>query len=215
MTVRWGRVDSPPPMRIRENLGRVAVVALVTSVPASAPGQTEPAAIRGTMTCSRGPDPQYFEARAYVPASAPAGSIYTLRVDAATSPKISGVGLNYLHDMKTDYAIPDGTAYVAGSAHVVDQTGSDNVRPGARATYDNGVVRLTLPGHVENGSSFTPPGLEFQVKVVAPAGTSLPLRWVRHQVTANVFVIGNLDITCAPKAGALTLGTTMVTPPPS
>jgi hypothetical protein len=167
------------------------------------------------MTCSRGPDPQYYEARAFVPASAPAGSIYTVRVDAATSPKIAGMGLNYLHDMLTDYAVPEGTAYVAGSAHVVDGTGSDNVRPGARALYDNGVVRLHLPGHVDNGSTFTPPAVEFQVKVLAAPGASLPMRWVRHQVTANVFLIGNLDIVCTPKLGALTLGTTVVTPPAS
>jgi hypothetical protein len=176
---------------------------------------TEPAtAVRAPMVCSRGPDVQFFEVRLTLPATAPAGSTYTVRIDSVPAAKVSGTGLNYLHDMLTDYYLPQGATYVTGSAHVVSDTGTENVRNGARVWHDNGFVRLHLPGHVDNGSTFTPPSLEFQVKVSAPAGTSLPIQFVRHRLSANVFLLGNLDVVCSPRSGALTIGTTLVTPPP-
>jgi hypothetical protein len=201
-------------MRTLATLGGAALLVASTTWAANAPGPGEPVFIKAPMVCSRGPDEQYFETHVTIPPAAPTGSTYAVRIQAAPSPKISGIGLNYLHDMLTDFYVPEGASYVAGSAHVVDGTGSENVRPGARALYDRGFVRLHLPGHVENGSTFTPPALEFQLRVTAAPGASLPVRWVRHRVTANVFLLGNLDVVCTPEAGALTLGTTGVTPAP-
>jgi hypothetical protein len=189
-----------------------AALVLAMTWEASAPCDEGPVALKAPMVCSRGPDEQYFETRVTIPKAAPAGSVYTVRIEAATSPKISGIGLNYLHDMVTDYFLPQGTSIVPGSPHLVEGSGSENVRGGARVWFERGYVRLQLVGHVENGSTFTPPGLEFQLRVSAAPGASLPLRWVRHKVTANVFLIGDLDISCSPKSGALTLGTTVVTP---
>ena len=201
-------------MRSLAALGGGALLLVSIAWTANAPGTEEPVFIKAPMVCSRGPDEQYFETHVTIPAMASPGSTYAVRIQAAPSPKISGIGLNYLHDILTDFYLPEGASYVAGSARLVDGTGSENVRPGARALYDRGFVRLYLPGHVEKGSTFTPPGIEFQLKVTAAPGASLPIRWVRHRVTANVFFVGNLDIVCAPQSGALILGTTVVTPPP-
>jgi hypothetical protein len=164
------------------------------------------------MVCSRGPDVQYFEARMSVPETAASGSVYAIRIDSVPSAKVAGTGLYYLHDMLTDYALPPGTSYVPGSAHVVTGTGTESLRAGARAWQEDGFIRLYLPGHVDNGTTFTPPSLEFQVKVTAPAGSMLPIQFVRHRLRANVFLLGNLEVVCAPRALGLVLGTTRVTP---
>jgi hypothetical protein len=178
------------------------------------PGDARGAAsVKAPMICSRGSDAQFFRARVTLPEAVPSGSVYTVRIDSVASATISGTGLNYLHDMLTDYFLPAGASYVPSSARIVGETGTENVRAGARAFLEHGFLRFHLPGHVENGSSYTPPSLEFQLLATAPAGSALPIQFVRHRLSANVFLLGNLDVVCTPSAGAVTIGTTRVTAP--
>jgi len=189
-----------------------SAVVLVTSTAWTA-AETPTTHVKAPMVCSRGPDGQTFQARVTLPTTATQGSTYAVRIESFPSATISSTGLNYLHGMLTDYLLPAGVSYVPESAHVVADTGTANVNAGARAWAEQGFVRLLLTGHAENGSSYTPPSLEFQVKVTAPAGSSLPIRFVRHRVEANVFLIGDVSVVCTPQGGPLALGATTVTAP--
>ena len=185
-------------------LSRLALVtALSTASPFAAPA-------RAPLVCSRGPSAQWFNAVVTMPASWPAGSTFAVRIDSVPSGTISHMGLNYIHDMTTDYFVPTGTRYVTGSARLVPGTGTPNVCEGARAWGDAAGIHLRLPGRVENGSSYTPPSLEFQVEIGAPAGALVELRFRRYQVTANVFLLGDLHTTCAPNPNPYTIGVTHV-----
>jgi hypothetical protein len=166
--------------------------------------------VRAPLACSRGPRDQYYVAAVTVPSVAPEGSTYTLRIDNVSSGVISHVGLRYIHDMSTDYVLPTGTTFVPGSAHFVAHTGSANVLPGARVWHEDGVVHVVLPAHVDNGSSYTPPSLELALKVVAPAGARLSFKLLQIRVTANAFLVGNLETHCDPVPKPLVLGTTLV-----
>ena len=189
---------------------------LVMSTSSLAPAQpADPIVTRAPLVCSHGPGGEFFEVRATLPATAPTGSVYTVRLVSFPAPPVTDRGLNYLHDMVTDYYLPSGASYVPGSARVVDGTGTENVRRGARAWAENGYVRLYLPAHIDKGSGFTPPSVEFQVRVAARPGESLPIRVVRYRVRANVVVAGNVDVVCKPRDGAYTIGTTVVTPAPA
>jgi hypothetical protein len=189
----------------------MAVIAWTASLGAA--GADARIAVKVPMVCSRGPDTQYFNALVTAPATAAAGSVYTIRIDSVPSAKISGTGLNYLHEMLTDYFLPRGASFVVGSARIVPDTGTENVRAGARVWNEGGFVRIYLPAHVDSGSSYTPPSLEFQVKATASAGTSLPLQFVQHRLTANVFLLGNLHVVCNPNPTPYTIATTRVLAP--
>lgn len=163
------------------------------------------------MTCSRGPAAQYFVAHVIAPLHVAPGSTYTVRIDSMPSGDIGHAGLNYLHGMATDYAIPGGTSYVEGSARVIPNSGTENVRAGASVWYEQGEVHLLLPAHVHD--PYTPPSLEFSVKVTAPPATSLAVKFAQHRLLANVFLLGDLHVACNPKPETSTIATTVVGPP--
>lgn len=162
------------------------------------------------IVCSRGPSGQSFHAVVTMPATQPVGSRFTVRIDSVPSAKLSHTGLNYIFDMATDYVVPTGTTYVDGSARVVPNTGTSNVRPGARAWHDAAGIHTLLPAHVDNGSGYTPPSVEFELEVTAAAGTALALQLGQVRVAANVFLLGDLRTTCTPTAAPRnTIGTTL------
>jgi hypothetical protein len=171
-------------------------------------GASDANVVRLPMTCSRGPAAQYFTAHVSAPAQATPGSTYSIRIDSLPSGDIAHVGLNYLYDLATDYAIPTGTAYVDGSAHIVPNSGSENVRAGASVWYALGLIHLFLPAHVHD--PYTPPSVEFSVRVNAPPTTLLALKFAQHRLVANVFLLGDLHVTCKPTPESSTIATTVV-----
>jgi hypothetical protein len=183
------------------------VVALSSVAGAAALKVTSP------LVCNRGPADQRYEQLVEVPATVMPESEYTIKLGGTPSGKISDTGLNYLHSMRTDYAIPGGTSYVPGSARVIPGTGSENVRAGAEAIFGDGVITLSQPAHVDNGSEYTPPSLEFRVKVTAPAGAQLPLGFLQYRLKANAFLVGDLSITCDPQPRPFILARTKVVAP--
>jgi hypothetical protein len=168
-------------------------------------------AVKIPMVCSRGPSGQSFHAVVTMPGKQPQGSTYTVRIDGVASGTISHTGLNYIYNMATDYALPAG-AYVAGSVRIVPNTGTTNVATGARAWHDAGVIHVLLPGHVDNGTGYTPPSVEFKLQAKAAAGTSLPVSFSQYRVTANALIVGDLLTTCDPTPKPSPIGTTVVIP---
>ena len=189
-------------------LGAVLAASVATTTALSAGAD-----VKLPMVCSRGPGDQYLAATITLPRTVPRGAKYTVRIDAVPSGTVSHFGLNYIHDMATDYAVPRGATYVAGSARLVPGTGTANVAAGARAWAEAGLIRMLLPGRVASGSSYTAPSLEFQLEASAPAGASLALDFFEYRVTANAFLVGDLLTTCKPTPQRCTLGTTRVTEP--
>ncbi len=171
--------------------------------------------VRAPLTCSRGSGNAQFIATVAVPSSAARASMYAVRIDGVPSEKISHFGLNYIHDQATDYAIPPGATYVAGSARIIPGTGTPNVSASAQVTYEAGLVRLLLPAHVPSGSTYTPPSIEFRLEAAAPAGTSLQLAFSQYRVTANAFLVGDVHATCESVPKRYTIGTTLVTAAPA
>ena len=154
---------------------------------------------------------QRFDVSVTVPENVATGATFTIRFDGTPSAKISQVGLNFVHDMVTDYIVPAGTTYVEHSAKIVPDTGSENVRTGATVAYVGGLVRMTLPGRVENGASYTPPSVELKAVATAPAGDALVVGFSQYRVTANAFVVGDLKVTCNPTPRPFPLATVRVT----
>jgi hypothetical protein len=165
------------------------------------------------LVCSRGGGQTYM-AHVSVPGEAAEGAVYAVRIDGHNSGAISHTGLNHIRDMTTEYALPPGTSLVDGSLKVVPGTGTANVAAGAKVVHQGGKIRMMLPGKVEAGSSFTAPSLELQVKVNAKAGASLPLQLLQYKVTANAFLIGDVETTCDPQPKPYAIGTTRVTSAP-
>jgi len=174
-----------------------------------------PIAVRVPIVCSRGPSGQALNVAVTMPSSQATGTTFPIRIDSTPSGKISHTGLFYIFDMQTDYLVPAGTAYVEGSARIVPDTGTPNVRANARVWHDAEGIHVVLPARVQNGSGYTPPSVEFQVEIRAPAGTSLALKLSRHRVAASVFLLGTLRTTCDPSSRPYTIGTTLVGPPAS
>ena len=168
--------------------------------------------VKAPMVCSRGPSDTAYTAVLTMPASAPSGSAFTVRIDSMSSGIISHTGLNYIFDMTTDYLVPTGTTYVEGSARVVPDTGTQNVRDGAKAWHDAAGIHLALPAHVPNGSSYTPPSLEFSVKITAPAGSNIAIKFSHYEVTANAFLVGDVHTVCDPNPKPYALAVLHVDP---
>ena len=144
---------------------------LLAATPAVLLGGDIEAPVRVPMNCTRGPEDVVFRAIANFPESPPSGSTFTVRIDSESSGLISHVGLNYIYGMTTVYIVPPGLRYVEGSARVIPGTGSVNARPGAHARHQAGRIYLVLPARIENGSSFTPPSLAFDLRAEAAPGT--------------------------------------------
>jgi hypothetical protein len=170
-------------------------------------------AVRAPMACSRGPSDQAFVATVTLPRTAAQASIYSVRIDGVPSGKISHFGLNHIKNMATDYVLPAGATYVPGSARIVPGTGTANVLAGARVTYEAGMIRVVLPGRVPSGSAYTPPSIEFQLQASAPAGAALPIEFSGYRVTANAFLVGDVQTICEPIPKLYAIGTTLVTAP--
>jgi hypothetical protein len=205
------RPDSPlVSMRISSKV--TAITALVLTL-ASATSKASGHTVTAPLVCSRGPEGQTFRAVVTLPVSQPTGSKFMVRIDSFSSGRISHLGLKYIFDMATEYRIPAGTKYVEGSARVVPNTGTANARSGARAWHDAAAIHLLLPARVENGGSYTPPSLEFQLEITAAAGTELMLKFSRSRVSANVFLLGDVHTTCVPKPRPYTIGKTRAVPP--
>ena len=168
--------------------------------------------VKAPMVCSRGPSDTAYSAVLTMPASAPTGSIFTVRIDSLPSGIISHTGLNYIFDMTTDYPVPSGTTYVEGSAHVVPDTGTPNVRDGARAWHDAAGIHLILPAHIANGSSYTPPSLEFSAKITATADSNVAIKFSHYKVTANTFLVGDVHTVCDPNPKPYALAVMHVDP---
>jgi hypothetical protein len=182
----------------------IALVATFASGTSAAGGNT----VKAPLVCTNGPSGQTFRAVVTVPASQATGTRLTVRIDSFPSGKVSHFGLNYIYDMGTDYHLPAGTKYVEGSARVVPGSGSANIRRGARVWHDANRIHLLLPARVENGGSYTPPSVEFQLEVTARAGTELLLKFGRSRVSANVMLLGNVHTTCVPEPAPYTIGRT-------
>jgi hypothetical protein len=191
---------------------RILGVALAVAASAAPPAVTD---VRAPVVCSRGPRGQWLTSKVTLPRTAEQGTTYTVRIDGVTSGKLAHFGLNHVRDMTTDYALPSGATYVAGSALVVPDTGTPNVAAGARVSYEAGVIRSILTDRVPSGSTFTPPSIEFQVEATAPAGTSLTLELLHYQVMANAILIGDVMTTCEPVPKPFPLGATLVIAPGS
>lgn len=161
------------------------------------------------LKCTRGPDGQSYRNIVTMPSSQPVGSTFTIRIDAVSIP-ISHFGLRYIHNMTADYTVPAGTTYVEGSARIVPGTGSANVRANARVSHDAGGIHMLLPDHVDNGTSYTAPSIEFQVKVTGAAGSVAPLGFVGTGVDASAVILGNVHTACTPSPQPYTLASTRI-----
>jgi hypothetical protein len=191
----------------------LAVAAIAGSIPVGATTSEGATVVKSPMICSRGTDPQYFKARTTAPETAAPGSVFAVRIDSFPSDTISNIALNYVHEMATDYLLPEGASYVAESGRIVPDTGTENVRAGARVLNEGSLVRIYLPARVESGSFYTTPSLEFRVKVTARAGALLPLQFVQHRTTVNVVLVGDIHVACEPKPNPLTIASTRVIAP--
>jgi hypothetical protein len=172
-----------------------------------------PVIVKAAMECSHDPGARSFSAMVTMPHSEPTGSTFRARIDGVPTGAISHTGLNYIHEMVTDYLLPAGTTYVADSLRIVPETGTPNARAGAHAWHDGTGIHVDLPARIDNGTGYTPPSVEFELKIDAPAGTVLALRFSHYEVTANVVILGDLHSACDPKPKPYTIGETVVLPP--
>ncbi|HEY3595071.1 MAG TPA: hypothetical protein VGL13_14400 [Polyangiaceae bacterium] len=150
------------------------------------------------LLCSRGKGEHNYEVSLTAPAQVAPGAVFTVRVDGASSGTISHPALRYVHDMTYEYVVPSGTSYVEGSARLIGGTGSPNVRAGARVYHGDDVITLFLPARVEDGSSYTPPTFEFQLRALASPGTDIAHSFAAYRITANAIVVGDLKASCDP-----------------
>ena len=162
------------------------------------------------LTCSHGPSRQEHHVTVAMPGRVARGSRYKVRIDGVDSGAISHFGLRYIHDMRADWPIPPGAVYVEGSAHLVPETGSDNVRPGARVLHGADGIHLLLPAHVDNGGSYTPPSFEFELEATAPDGAAITQRFGGYFVTANAFLMGEVHASCEPAPRDFAVAVTLV-----
>ncbi len=193
-------------------LSKRAAAAVIATTLTWATNPEAATAVRIPMVCSKGPSGQHCDLSITVPKTVQEGSTFSVRIDATDSGKISHTGLNYIHDMSTELLVPQGTAYVQGSARIIPDTGSQNVRAGARVSHQGATIRQVLPARVENGSSYTSPSFEFQLKVTAAAGTNIVQRFSQYRVTANAFIIGDVHTVCDPTPKPYGFATTSITP---
>lgn len=193
--------------RTRSGILAALACAAATTVPALSDAAT---AVSVPLSCDRGPSGQHADMIVDVPATVDAGQVFTVRIDGRGSGIISHTGLRYIHDMTTSVLVPEGTAYVSGSARIVPNTGTANVRPGARVTKQGGVVSMVLPAQVPDGGSYTPPSFEFQLQVAAPPGARIEQRFWQYRVTAKAIIIGDVLTVCDPTPKPYSIGSTTV-----
>jgi hypothetical protein len=164
------------------------------------------------LVCSKGPSGQRFNAGVTLPSRVEPGSIYTVRIDGVSSGKISHFGLNYLHDMTVDYVLPDGS-YVDGSARIIPGTGTANVLVSPRLTYHGGVLRMVLPGKVQEGTAYTPPSISVDLRAIGAPGSRAAVSLRQFRLTANAFLVGEVPVSCEPAVKPSPIGTTLIEAP--
>jgi hypothetical protein len=166
-----------------------------------------------SMSCDHGPGEQKFQADVSGPESVVVGGTFTVHLDGVPSDEVTGFGLNHIRDMTTDYVLPAGGSYVEGSARVVPDTGTPNVRGGATLTVEGKRLRLVLPARIADGEFYTPPSVEVTLRADSAAGTTLALGFSRFRLTVNAVVVGDMRVTCEPKPRPFALpGTKVVAP---
>ena len=185
---------------------------LATTATATSAG---PVAVKVAMECSHDPSARSYAAMVTMPYSGETGTTFRVRIDGLPTGPIAHTGLNYIHEMNTDFRIPAGTTYVADSLRIVPETGTPNARAGARAWPDAAGIHINLPAHIDNGHGYTPPSLEFDLRIDAPAGTVLALQFLHYEVLANVILLGDMRSSCEPRPKPYTIGQTMVAAAPS
>lgn len=173
-------------------------------------GQAAGTKVAVPLHCDHGPGGQKENIVVTAPVTAAEGSTYKVRIDGTNSGKISHTGLNYIYNMTYTYGVPQGTQVVAGSMHIVADTGTPNVRPGAKITHKGGNLEVVLPARVDDGSNYTPPSFEFELKVTAAAGASIAQGYKGYRVTANAFLVGDVNTACDPVPKPFTVATTKV-----
>lgn len=193
---------------------RWAAIVCASSVWLCASEGAASTAVQVPIECTRGPSGQIHRVSITTPAEVPSGGKFSVRIDGSSSGVIKHTGLNYIRDMTVEYLVPSGVTYVPGSLKLVPNTGTANVSSTARVVKVGNVLRLVMPGHVENGSSYTPPSFELELQAASPVGSKLPIRFSQYLVTANAIFVGDVDTTCTPKQSN-TLGTTTVVAAPS
>lgn len=172
-------------------------------------------AVSVPLSCDQGPSGQHADLLVTVPSSVPEGGTFTVRIDGRNSGKISHMGLRYIHDMTTEVLLPSGAGYVDGSARIVPKTGSPNVRPGASVTRQGNAITLVLPAHVEDGSDYTPPSFEFELRATAAAGAKIVQRFSQYRVTAKAIIVGDVHTVCDSVPKPYAIGSTTVTSSPA
>lgn len=189
----------------------VAVGAMVAACLAAPLAGGHERAASVPMECSRGGGGQHYRAVVTAPEAAASGARFTVRIDATPSGTLAYTGLRYITDMTTDWQVGPGARVV--DVRVVPETGSANVRPGARAYHDGEGVHLALPARVENGDGYTPPSVEVELELTAAPGGSASVLFDRQSVTANVLVLGDLRTVCVPRPRPSPIATTRATDP--
>jgi hypothetical protein len=202
--------NAQPPAR-RRTLRGVAVALTFAALVATG-GSAAAERLTPVLVCSSGPSGQHFNVGVSIPGKVEVGSTYTVRIDGVSSGKISHVGLNYLHDMTVEYALPAGATYVEGSAAFVPGTGTANVSAHARLTHSGGVLTMLLPDKVAEGSSYTPPSITVQLKATEAPGTRAVVGFRRFSMKANAVVVGDVSVSCDPQVKPYPIGSTLVTP---
>ncbi len=176
----------------------------------TAPADAESAA--PLLVCTRGPGGQRFHVTVTMPGHVDAGAVYTVRIDGVGSGTVTHFGLNYIHDMTVDYVLPAG-AYVPGSAQLVAGTGTANVVQGASLSYGADVLEVVLPGKVKDGSSYTPPSVQFQLRAIGSGGVPAAVSFRRFTLKANALVVGDVDVSCASTPSPYPIATTLIAMP--
>jgi hypothetical protein len=192
---------------------RVVLLAIVACSLSSTSPARAVTHVRVPLACTHGPNGQVYTTDVSVPETVKKGETFTIRLDGVTSGTISETGLRYVHDMAADFLVPTGTSFVEGSLRIVPNTGTPNVRANAKVWHEKGVVHMLLPAHVENGSSYTPPDIEFKATASADPGTIAALKFAQYRVSANAIVIGDVNVTCDPSPKPYRVGTTSITTP--
>lgn len=184
-------------MRIATRLSIAALLGTLLGL--STDGQAAGLSVAIPMSCDHGDENQKEKLIVVVPPTAAPAGTFKVRIDGIDSGKISHTGLNYIFNMTYEWGVPPGTSLVPGSAKVVPNTGTANVRAGAKVVVAGNVLKLVLPARVDDGSRYTPPSLEFDLKVEAAAGTTITQKFRSYNVTANAIVIGDVHTVCTPK----------------
>lgn len=201
-------------MKEPRSLPRVLFLLALCASGGAAYAQAQTTTVHPPMVCSRGPGGQHFDATITMPRTAAAGSTITVRIDGVPAPPTSHLGLFHLYNFLTDFRVSEGGRLVEGSVRLVPDSGSPNMRPGARASREGAsTVRLTVPAQIPNGHGFNPPSVEFSVALDGAPGAEVRVLFVRHQLGARVFLLGDIVTTCDPRPGPAVLGSVRITAP--